>query len=85
MISLAIAVLWVLIALCILVGIGWVALWVLGQLGIIVPPMAVKLIMIVLGLLVLIYFLGLVATGGTGFHGISVHPIGMLTDYAVMA
>jgi hypothetical protein len=69
MIALAISVLWVLIALVVLVGIGWVALWVLGQLGVIVPPMAIKLTMIVLGLLVLIYFLSLVGSGGTAFPG----------------
>jgi hypothetical protein len=68
MISLAISVLWLLIALVILVGIGWVVLWVLGQLGIVVPPMVFKLAMIVLGLLVLIYFLSLLASG-PGLHG----------------
>jgi hypothetical protein len=68
MIELAIAVLWLLIGLCILVGIGWVVLWVLGQLGIVVPPIAVKIALIILGLLVLIYALSMVAghTGGIG-------------------
>lgn len=77
MITLAISVLWLLIGLVILVGIGWVVLWVCAQVGIVVPPMVVKLAMIVLGLLVLIYFLGLVAGGGTGFPGFSGHSVGL--------
>jgi hypothetical protein len=64
MIHLAIAVLWFLVGLCILVGIGWVILWVLGQLGIPVPPMAVKIALIVIGLLCLIWFLTEVVGGG---------------------
>lgn len=75
MISLAISVLWVLIALCVLVGVGWVVLWVLGQLGIVLPPIAIKIAMIILGLLVLIWFLGLIAGGGTAFPGISGHGV----------
>ncbi len=66
MIALAISILWLLIGLVVLVGIGWVVLWVLGQLGIILPPMVVKLALIVLALLILIYALGLVAGGGGG-------------------
>ena len=64
MLALAINVLWFLIALVVLVGIGWVVLWVLGQLGIVVPPMVIKLALIILGLLVLIYFLTMIAGGG---------------------
>ena len=76
MISIAISVLWVLIALCVLVGIGWVTLWVLEQLGIVVPPMVIKLALIILGLLVLIYFLSILAGGGGGsFPGISGHKV----------
>ena len=64
MIGLAIQILWLLIALCVLVGIGWVVLWVLGQLGIIVPPMVIKIALIIIGLLCLIYALTLIAGGG---------------------
>jgi hypothetical protein len=70
MLALAISVLWFLIALVVLVGIGWVVLWVLGQLGIVVPPMVIKLALIILGLLVLIYFLTMIAGGGVNiFQG----------------
>lgn len=64
MIGLAISVLWFLVALCVIVGIGYAVLWVLGQLGIPVPPMAVKIVLLILGLLVLIYFLTLLAGSG---------------------
>ena len=64
MIGIAIQILWMLIGLCILVGIGWVVMWVLEQLGIIVPPMAIKIAGIILGLLVLIYALTLIAGSG---------------------
>jgi Na+-driven multidrug efflux pump len=71
MLSLAVSILWFLIALVILVGIGWVVIWVLESLGIIIPPMFIRLAMIVLGLLCLIYFLTIVAGGGSGFSGFS--------------
>ena len=64
MLHLAIAVLWFLVCLCILVGVGWLVIWVLGQLGIPVPPMVVKIVMLVIALLCLIYFLTLIAGGG---------------------
>jgi hypothetical protein len=64
MIALAISVCWILIGIAILCGIGYVVLWVLGQLGIVVPPMAVKIALIVFALLILIWFLGLLAGGG---------------------
>lgn len=69
MISLAISVLWFLIALCVLVGIGWLVIWVLGELGITVPPMVVKLSLLILGLLCLIWFLTLLASGSLTFPG----------------
>jgi hypothetical protein len=64
MLHLVIGVLWFLIVLCVLVGIGWVVIWVLGQLGIPVPPMVVKIVLLIIGLLCLIYFLTLLAGGG---------------------
>jgi hypothetical protein len=66
MIALGINIAWLLIGLIVLVGIGYVVLWVLGQLGIILPPMVVKFALIILGLLVLIFGLGLLAGGGGG-------------------
>ncbi len=76
MISLAISVLWLLIALVILVGVGWVCVWVLGQLGIILPPLVVKLALIILGLLCLIYALSLVAGGGIALPAMGTgHPL----------
>lgn len=60
MITLAIQILWVLIAVCILVGVGWLVIYVLNALGIIVPSMLVRIALIIIGLLVLIYCLGLI-------------------------
>ena len=64
MIQIAIDILWLLIGLCVIVGIGYVVLWVLGQLNITVPPMAIKIAFIILALLVLIYALTLIAGSG---------------------
>jgi hypothetical protein len=64
MITIAINILWFLIFLCILVGIGWLVIWVLGQLGIPVPPMVMKIALLVIGLLCLIWFLSMIAGGG---------------------
>jgi len=64
MLTLAINILWFLVFLCILVGIGWVILWVLGQLGIPVPPMVVKIALLIIALLCLIWFLTMLAGGG---------------------
>ncbi len=75
MMSLIIGILWFLICLCILVGVGWLVVWVLGQLGIPVPPMVLHIVLIVIGLLCLNYFLTLFAGGGglnfprMGHHG----------------
>jgi hypothetical protein len=66
MLALAISVLWFLIGLCVLIGIVWVIIWVLGQLGIIIPPMVIKIGMIIIGLLCLIFFLTLLAGGDIG-------------------
>ena len=66
MISMAIDVLWLLIGLCILVGIGWIVLWVLGQLGIIIPPMAIKIAFIILGPLTLVAGHGGISLPTTG-------------------
>jgi hypothetical protein len=64
MLTLAINILWFLVFLCILVGIGWVILWVLGQLGIPVPPMVVKIALLIIALLCLIWFLTMLVGGG---------------------
>lgn len=67
MMSLIIGILWFLVFLCILVGVGWVVIWVLEQLGIPIPPMVVKIVLLVIGLLCLIYFITLIAGGGMNF------------------
>ena len=64
MLHLVIDVIWFLILLCVLVGVGWLVVWVLGQLGIPVPPMVLKIVLLVVALLCLIYFLTLLAGGG---------------------
>jgi len=70
MIGIAISILWFLVFLCILVGIGWVILYVLGQLGIPVPPMVVKIVLLVIALLCLIWFLSMLAGGVGALPGI---------------
>jgi hypothetical protein len=64
MLHLIIGVLWFLVFLCILVGVGWLVVWVLGQLGIPVPPMVLKIVLLVIALLCLIYFITLIAGSG---------------------
>jgi hypothetical protein len=64
MLGLVINVLWFLVFLCIIVGIGWLIIWVLGQLGIPVPPMVVKIGLLIIGLLCLIWFLTMLVGGG---------------------
>ena len=67
MLSLVIGVCWFLIVLCVLVGLGWLVVWVLEQLGIPVPPMVLKIALLIIALLCLIYFLGLFAGGDLRF------------------
>lgn len=64
MIHFAISVAWFLITLCAVVGIGYAVVWVLEQLGIPVPPMVVKIALLIIGLLCVIWFLTLLAGGG---------------------
>lgn len=64
MIGLVINVLWFLIFLCIVIGIGWLILWVIAQLGIPIPPMVVKIALIIVGLLCVIWFLTMISGGG---------------------
>jgi hypothetical protein len=64
MISIALGILWLLIGLCVIVGAYYAVLWVCAQLGVPLPPMAVKIVLIVIGLLFLIYLITLIAGGG---------------------
>ena len=64
MLHLVIEVLWFLVVLCLLVGAAWLVVWVLEQLGIPVPPMVLKIALLIVGLLCLIYFLTMIAGGG---------------------
>ena len=82
MIALAIAVCWFLVGLVILVGIGWLVMWVLGQMGIPVPPMVMKVVLLVLGLLCVIWFLTLVSTGGPStFPRLSQHHAAVVIEH----
>ena len=56
--------LWFLVTVCALMGIVWLIVWVLGQLGIPVPPMVLKIALLIVALLCLIYFLTMLAGGG---------------------
>jgi hypothetical protein len=66
MISFVLAVIVALIAICVLVGCYYLVIWVLGQLGIPVPAMAVKIAMIVIALLILYYLIATFAGVGGG-------------------
>jgi hypothetical protein len=67
MLPLIINILWFLVVLCLLMGVVWLVVWVLGQIGIPVPPMALKIALLIVALLCLIYFLTMLAGGGMGF------------------
>ncbi len=67
MLHLIISVLWFLVVLCLIVGAAWLVVWVLEQLGIPVPPMVMKIGLLIVVLLCIIYFLTLIAGGGVSF------------------
>ena len=67
MVSIAIAILWLLVGLCVVVGVYYVAVWVFAQLGIPIPAMALKIVLIIIGLIALIYLIGILSGGG-GFR-----------------
>ncbi len=69
MASIAISVLWMLVSVCIIVGLYYVVIWVLEQLGIPVPAMAVKICLLILGLLVLIWLISTLFGAGGGELG----------------
>jgi hypothetical protein len=50
-----ISVLWALVTLCIVVGVIYLILWVLGSLGIVIPANIVKVIWVILVLLAIIF------------------------------
>jgi len=66
MVRIALAILWTLIGLCIIVGTAYVVVFVCASLGIPLPAMAVKIAELVLGLLLLIHIIRIVAQGGDG-------------------
>jgi hypothetical protein len=69
MAAFAINVLYCLIGLCVLVGVFYVVLWVLGKLGIDVPPKAVTIVWVIICLLILIWLIqALFGGGGMPFH-----------------
>ncbi len=55
MLSLFVTIIWVLIAICCLVGLYYLVIYVLGALGIPIPPMVLKILMLILGLLILLW------------------------------
>jgi hypothetical protein len=63
MIELAIHILWLLIGVIILVGVVWLALWILQQF-VVIPAQIVKIIWVILLILCLIGALTLLAGGG---------------------
>jgi len=57
-----------LIYLCIFVGVCYLVLWVLGQLGISLPPMIVKIFWVIVALCVLLYLVQMVLPSLAGGH-----------------
>jgi hypothetical protein len=64
LVKIGLAILYLLIGVCVIVGVGWVVVFVCSQLGIMLPEIAVRIAEIILGLLVLIYIIRIVASGG---------------------
>ena len=67
MVAMAISILWLLVGLCVIVGVYYVVIWVFGQLGIPIPAMAVKIVLIIIGLIGLIYLIRILFGGGAPF------------------
>ena len=66
--SFAISVLMVLIAICVLAGLYYVVVWVLGKLGIEIPPRALMIISIIFGLMCLIWLIHTLFISPTPFR-----------------
>jgi hypothetical protein len=66
MISFVLAVIIALICIAVLVGLYHLVVWVLAYLGVPVPPMVLKIAMLVIGLLILYYLIATFAGGGAG-------------------
>ncbi len=48
------SVIWLLIYICLLVGVAWLVLWVLGQIGVPLPPRVVQIFWVIVVLLVIL-------------------------------
>jgi hypothetical protein len=73
MLSVALAIIYFLIGVCVIFGLYHLILWVFGQIGVPVPAMAVKVVMVIL-VLVAIAWLIMALFGGGGFSEMSVFP-----------
>jgi len=59
-----VSILWALVSLCIAVGVIYLILWVIGQLGLVIPANIVKIIWVVLVLLAIIWIVQHFFIGG---------------------
>ncbi len=66
--SLVISLLWILLAVVLLVGVFWLVVWVLEQLGLPLPQKALHLALVAIVILVLIWLLSAIFGGGTALH-----------------
>jgi len=48
------SIIWLLIYICLVVGVAWLVLWVLGQIGVALPAQVVKIFWVVVVLLILL-------------------------------
>jgi hypothetical protein len=70
MFHLFVTVIWILIAICVLFGLYYLVIWVLGQLGVAIPPMVLKIVMLIIGLLILLWLV--TALFGAGDFAVTV-------------
>jgi hypothetical protein len=64
MLHLFVTIIWILIAICVLFGLYYLVVWVLGQLGVAIPAMVLKIIMLIIGLLILLWLVMALFGGG---------------------
>ena len=59
-----------LIYVCILALVVYLVIWVLGQIGVSLPPQVIKILWIIVALIVLLYLVRLVLGGGFALPGV---------------
>lgn len=71
MAGLALSVIWMLIIIAVFVGVVYLALWVLGQLGITIPPRVAQVIWVIVLLVVLYWIVSTLFVGGSAIPSLN--------------